>query len=124
MLNGIFGRENGKSFKIGWILVIFFVATKGTIFNWASIVFNSLSACISAALGGVSQKKSELYMSSILIDCIFCTQAFLALKCNWEKDRTPVYTAYKLFWAHKYYSYYRDICEHFIMPLYTLIFLT
>ena len=33
MLNRIFGRENGKSFKIGWILVIFFVATQGTIFN-------------------------------------------------------------------------------------------
>ena len=84
---------------------------------------NSLSACISATLGGVSQKKCEFYMSSILIDCILCTQPFPSLKCSWEKDRTPVYTAYKLFWAHKYYSYYRDICEHFIMPLYTSIFL-
>ena len=27
MLNMIFGRAHGKSFKIGWILVIFFVAT-------------------------------------------------------------------------------------------------
>ena len=35
-----------------------------------------------------------------------------------------MYTVYKLFWTHKYYSYYRQICEHFIMPLYTLIFLT
>ena len=34
-----------------------------------------------------------------------------------------MYAAYKLFWAHKYYSYYREICEHFIVPLYTLIFL-
>ena len=85
---------------------------------------NKLFACILAALGGVSQKKSEFYMSSILIDRILCTQAFPALKCNWEKDRTPVYTAYKLLWAHKYHSYYREICEHFIMPLYTLIFLT
>ena len=42
MLNRIFGRANGKSFKIGWVLVIFFVATQGTIFNWANIVSNSL----------------------------------------------------------------------------------
>ena len=35
-----------------------------------------------------------------------------------------MYTVYKLFLAHKYYSYYREICKHFIMPLYTLIFLT
>ena len=45
MLNRIFGRANGKSFKIGWISVIVFVATQGTIFNWASIMSNSLSAC-------------------------------------------------------------------------------
>ena len=63
MLNKIFGRAHGKSFKIGWIPVIFFVATQGTIFNWENIVSNSLSACISAALGGVSQKKLEFYMS-------------------------------------------------------------
>ena len=34
-----------------------------------------------------------------------------------------MYAAYKLFWAHKYYSYYKEICENFIIPLYTLIFL-
>ena len=68
MLNRIFGRANGKSFKMGWIPVIFFVPTEGTIFKWASIVSNSLSACISTSLGGVSQKKSEFYISSILID--------------------------------------------------------
>ena len=73
MLNKIFGRANGKSFKLGWIPVIYYVATQGTIFNWESIVSNSLSACISVALGGVSQKKFEFYMSSILIDCILCT---------------------------------------------------
>ena len=95
MLNRIFGRAHEKRFKIGWIPIIFYVATQGTIFNWSNIVSNSLSACISTSLGGVSQKKSEFYMSSILIDCILCTQSFPALICNWERDRTPVYTAYK-----------------------------
>ena len=33
MLNRIFERANGKNFKIGWVPVIFFVATQGTIFN-------------------------------------------------------------------------------------------
>ena len=67
MLNKIFGRANGKSFKISWVPVIFFVATQGTIYNWANIVSNSFPACISAALGGVSQKKTNFYMSSILL---------------------------------------------------------
>ena len=93
-------------------------------FNWSNIVSNSLSSCISTALGGVSQKKSEFYMSSILIDCIKCTQSFLALRCNWERDRTPMYTTNIFLWAHKYYRYYKEIYKHFIMPVYTLIFLT
>ena len=124
MLNRIFGRVNGKSFKLGWMPIIFYVATQGSVFNWENIASNSLSACISSALGRVSLKKSEFYMSSILVDCILCTQYFPILMCNWDRDRTLIYTAYKLFWAHKYYSHYKEICEHFIMPFYTLIFLT
>ena len=76
MLNRIFGRAHQKIFKIEWIPVIYFVATQGTIFNWSNIVSNSLSACISVALGGVSQKRSDFWMSSIMIDCIMCTQSF------------------------------------------------
>ena len=76
MLNRIFGRAHRKSFKIAWIPIIFYVATQGTIFNWSNIVSNNLSACISSSLGGVSQKKSEFYMSSILVDCILCTSRF------------------------------------------------
>ena len=94
MLNRIFGRANGKNYELNWVPVIFFVATQGTIFNWDNIVSNSLSSCISATLGVVSQKKSEFYMSSFFIDCIMCTQSFPALKCQWDKATTPVYAAY------------------------------
>ena len=82
MLNRVFGRAHGKSFKLGWIPIIFHVATQGTIFKWENIASNSLSACISSTLRGVSQKNSEFYMSSILVDCILCTQPFLTLRCN------------------------------------------
>ena len=58
MLNRIFRRAHGKSFKLEWVPIIFYVATQGTVFNWANIVSNGLSACIASALGGVSQKRS------------------------------------------------------------------
>ena len=54
MLNRVFGRAHGKIFKLGWIPIIFYVATQGTVFNWANIVSNNLSTCISSYLGGVS----------------------------------------------------------------------
>ena len=71
MLNRIFGRVNGKNFKLSWVPIIFFVATQGTIFTWENIVSKSLSSYISASLGGVSQKKSELYMSLVLPEICF-----------------------------------------------------
>ena len=123
MLNRIFGRANGKNFKLSSVRVIFFVATQGTIFNWENIVSNNLSSCISAALGGVLQKKWEFYMSLFFIDCILCTQSFPTLKCEWDKAKSPVYAAYHLSWAHKYFNHYKSICDDFIMPLYKLIFL-
>ena len=104
--------------------MIYFVATQGTIFNWADIISNSLSSCISAVLRGVSQKKSEFYMSSFLIDCILCIQQFPTLNFQWDKAKTHVYSAYQLFWEHKYFNHYKSICEDSIMPLYRLIFLT
>ena len=122
MLNRIFEKADGKNFKIGWVPVIFFVATQGTIFNWLNIVSNSLFSYISAAMGGVSEKKSKFYMSSFFIDCILCTQLFPTLKCQWNTDQSPVYVAYQLLWSHNYYSHYKNICEYFIMSLYTLIF--
>ena len=61
-------------------------------------------------------------MSSFFIDCILCMQPFPALKCKW--DTAPVYAAYQLLWAHKYFNHYKSICEDFIMPIYRLIFLS
>ena len=37
MLNRIFGRAHGKSFKLEWVPIIFYVATQGTVFNWANL---------------------------------------------------------------------------------------
>ena len=33
ILNRVFGIVHGKSLKLGWIPIIFYVATQGTIFN-------------------------------------------------------------------------------------------
>ena len=99
------------------------MATKGTIFNWDDIVSNSLSSCMSATLVGLTHKKSEFYMSSFMIDIILCTHQFPALNCKWDKTKTPVYSTYQIFWAHKYYSFYKSICEDFLISLYKIIFL-
>ena len=96
---------------------------QGTIFNWEDIVANSLSSCIVAALGGLTQRKYEFYMGFFLIDCILYTHSFPNLNYDWYPTKTPVYSAYQLLWAHKYLSFYKDIYEYFLIPLYEFIFL-
>ena len=122
MLNRIFGRASGRLFKFEWIPIMFHVATQGTVFNWASLVSSSLSSCLAVALGGEAQKRSEFYMSSILVDCILCNQPFPSLKCIWDRERMPVYAVYRPLWAHQYHNHYTKVYEQLIMPLYMLIF--
>ena len=117
MLKRIFGRANGKFYKIGWIPLMYHVTMHNTIFNWENIISSSLSSCISEALRGLLERKYEVYMESYLIDCILCLYPFLKLNCSWNEAKTPIYTAYQILWAHKYYNFYKLIYEELLMPL-------
>ena len=123
MQNRIFNRENGRFYKMSWIPLIYYVATQGTIFNLEDVAVYILSSCIVAALGGLTQRKYEFYMRSFFIDCILCMNPFPKLNFDWDPTRTPVYSAYQILWAHNYFSFYKTICEYFLLPLYALIFL-
>ena len=57
MLNRIFGRENGKFYKMSWVPLIYQVAMQGTIFNWENIVENIFSSYIVVTQGGMNQRK-------------------------------------------------------------------
>ena len=109
--------------KCNWLIFIVHFGPFEAHFLPQILSNDSLSACLASALGGVAQKRSEFYMSSILIDCIFCNQPFPELRCIWDREIMPIYASYKPLWAHKYHSHYQEVCEHFIMPLHTLIFL-
>ena len=62
IINRVFGRAHGKSFKIGWIPVIFFVATQGTIFNWEKYYIKQpLCMHISILRRGLSKEIRVLY---------------------------------------------------------------
>ena len=64
MLNNIFGKENGRLYKLSWIPLIYYVAFEGTIFNLEYIISSILSSCVDSAQGGMNKKRSEFYMAS------------------------------------------------------------
>ena len=123
ILNRILVRENGRFYKLGWIPLIYHVAMHGTIFNWEDIVANNLSYCIDATLRGMLQIKLEFYMGSYLIDYILCLYPFSKLNFSWNESKKPIYTSYKILWAHKYHNAYKLIYEELPMALHQLIFL-
>ena len=45
-LNRIYGRDDGKFYKFGWITLIYHIAMKGTVFNWDDIIAENLSTSI------------------------------------------------------------------------------
>ena len=102
---------------------MYYVAMKGTIFNWDNIVANNLSTTIISSQEGLHQNKSEFYMGSFFIDCILCFRPFERLNYTWKGEKAPIYAAYQILWGHKYHNYYKLICEEFLIPLYQLIFL-
>ena len=123
MLNRIFGRADDRSYKFGWIPLIYHVAMKGTIFNWDDIVVNILSTSINVSQEGLHQRKYEFYMGSFLVDCILFFHPFEKINCTWRGEKDPIYVSYQIPWAHKDHNYYKLVCEEFLMPLYQLIFL-
>ena len=104
MLNKILGRDDGRTYKFGWIPLIYYVAMKGTIFNWDDIVANSLSTSITAAQEGLHQRKYEFYMGSFSIDCRLCFHPFERLNYTWKGEKAPICVAYQILWGHKYHN--------------------
>ena len=56
MFNSIFGRENGRLYKLSWIPLMYYVAFDDIVFNWADIISSSLSSCIAVAHGGMDKR--------------------------------------------------------------------
>ena len=123
LLKKIYERADGRFYKFGWIALIYHIAIKGTVFNWANIIAKNLSTTIKEAQEGLHLSKFEFYRTSFLVDCILYHHRFEGLKFTWMGGNAPIYIAYQMLGSHKYHKHYQVIREEFLMPLYKLIFL-
>ena len=96
LLNKIYGRADGRLYKFGWVALIYHIAMKGTVFNWADIIAKNLSTTIKVAQEGLHLSKSEFYMPSFLVDCILYHHRFEGINCTWKGGNTTIYTAYQI----------------------------
>ena len=90
MLSRLYGRCDGKTYNVGQIPLMYYVAMEGTIFNWEDIATKNLSKSIKASQEGLKQSKSEFYMSSFLLDCIIFRHKFEKLNCKWIEGKAVI----------------------------------
>ena len=101
---------------------MYYVEMEGTVFNRVDIATKNLSKSIKVAKEGLTQSKSEFYMSSFLLYYIIYRHKFEKLNCVWIEGKAPIYVSYQIIGTHKYHTHYQLICEEFIRPLYRLFF--
>ena len=64
----------------------------------------------------------EFDMSSYFLDILCATTPFPGMSWKWTPIESPVLVYCQDLWEHKYRWQYARICEHFLAPLYALIF--
>jgi hypothetical protein len=61
-------------------------------------------------------------MSAYLIDVVYASVHFLGMGWEWNPSLFPIHIYYFQLWDDSYKEHFYEICEHFLLPLYTLIY--
>jgi hypothetical protein len=67
-------------------------------------------------------KKPGFYMTTYLIDVICFAHHFPALEWIWTPSQPPIHIYCSKLWDINYKEYFYSIYDHFIAPLYKVIF--
>ena len=70
MMNCLYSRAYIDVFHGTWVPIMYAVATKGTVFNWASILASALRTNIATAKHPETDQPLEFYMASYLLNAV------------------------------------------------------
>jgi hypothetical protein len=119
MLNRLYGEEKCTHFQTDWLPMAHTIVKTGQVFNWEEILTFNICLNVKNVPG---MKNPCFYMSTYLIDAICSSIPFPNLGWNWDLDQPPVHVYFSELWNINYKRYFYDICDHFLSPLYTIIF--
>jgi hypothetical protein len=66
----------------------------------------------------------SFHMSSYLLDIMCVFHQYPKMGWKWKPSNETIHIYCKVILDHKYMMKYRNICEHFLDPLYMFIFFT
>jgi hypothetical protein len=61
-------------------------------------------------------------MSSYLIDVVCSSICFPAMGWDWNPNLPPIHVYCSELWETNYKKYFYDICDHFMAPLFSIIY--
>jgi hypothetical protein len=86
------------------------------------ILSTSLEEAIRAVKETIPGKFPSFHMSSYLLDMVCICHTYPQMGWAWQPSNPPIHIYCKVLWEHKYRTKYHKICDHFLAPLFHLIF--
>ena len=81
-----------------------------------------MGTCIKQAQAPKEGDTPTFYMASYLLDVICAGNTFAEMNLNWHPSELAVHVYYNILWEKRYIKSYVVISDHFIAPIYFLLF--
>jgi hypothetical protein len=90
LVSRIYGEKYATHVRIGWVPMMYEITEGGKIFNWVTILSNSLAEAIGKAQLDAFSGTLEFYMSSYLLDVVCASNTFMGLGWSWS-PKNPLF---------------------------------
>jgi hypothetical protein len=119
MICKLYGEENNIHLKREWTLVAHYVEEKGHIFNWDHLLSINILKTVRRA---PTLKIPGFFMSYYLIDVICVAHHFLGMDWEWNPIFSQLMFIVSNYGRNTIKKHMYETCEHFLVPLYVIIY--
>ena len=118
----LYGQESTETFPQSWVIALDQLSREGKPCNWSNILAHQLKEQVTKARQSPNGMHENIYMSTYILDAICAQHEFPGLDWTWSPTETVVNMYFKLFSECNYKGVVIWLSNHFVTPMYKLIF--
>ena len=118
----LYGQTSTETFPLSWAIALDQLAREGKPCNWSGILAHQLKEQVMKARQSPWGTQVEIYMYTYILDAICAWQEFPGLEWPWSPAETVVNTYCKLLPECSFRGVIARLFDHFVTPVYKLIF--
>ena len=106
------------------MFIVYEVIDKGSIFKWGDILSVNIVGVVNRSINYPKDQKVCFLMSTTtyLMDIVCAMNQFTGFAWHWTPIELPLHTYCSDVWEYSYMKHFTHICDHFMIPLYSLVF--